>query len=139
LAPTGIRPNFSKHRSRQGAHDQAKLGAPLRASAPDLEGARPRAARGHRPAKILIEDAGVGTALVAELRAARLPAIAVKPEHNKVKIRERPSVFPARSTMAGPSWRRSYLPFRMAGMTIKSTASVKPWRTINTTVGPMKA
>ena len=41
-------------------------------------------ARVHKPAKILIEDAGVGTALVAELKKAALSAIAVKPEHDKL-------------------------------------------------------
>jgi predicted phage terminase large subunit-like protein len=38
----------------------------------------------HKPAKILIEDAGVGTALVRELQNAGLSAIAVKPEHDKL-------------------------------------------------------
>jgi predicted phage terminase large subunit-like protein len=41
-------------------------------------------ARAHKANMILIEDAGVGTALVAELKNAGLPAIGVKPEHNKV-------------------------------------------------------
>jgi len=40
-------------------------------------------ARDHQARVILIEDIGVGTALVAELRNAGLPAIAVKPEHSK--------------------------------------------------------
>ena len=40
-------------------------------------------AREYRPHKILIEDTGVGTALVEELKKAGLPAIAVKPERNK--------------------------------------------------------
>ena len=40
-------------------------------------------AREYNPNKILIEDAGVGTALVAELKNAGLSAIGVKPEHNK--------------------------------------------------------
>jgi predicted phage terminase large subunit-like protein len=38
----------------------------------------------HRPNKILIEDAGVGTALIAELQKAGFSAIGVKPEHNKL-------------------------------------------------------
>ena len=38
----------------------------------------------HKPARILIEDTGVGTALVAELQKAGLSAIGVKPEHDKV-------------------------------------------------------
>jgi predicted phage terminase large subunit-like protein len=38
----------------------------------------------HKPGTILIEDAGVGTALVKELQEAGLSAIAVKPEHNKL-------------------------------------------------------
>ena len=37
----------------------------------------------HRPTTILIEDAGVGTALVAELQKGGFTAIAVKVEHNK--------------------------------------------------------
>lgn len=37
----------------------------------------------HKPDKILIEDAGVGTALVPELKNAGLSAIGVKPEHDK--------------------------------------------------------
>jgi predicted phage terminase large subunit-like protein len=41
-------------------------------------------ARIHRPERILIEDAGVGVALIAELSGGGLPAIAVKPERDKV-------------------------------------------------------
>jgi len=41
-------------------------------------------ANAHGPHKILIEDAGVGTALVSELRRSGLTAIAVKPEQSKV-------------------------------------------------------
>ncbi|MFY9735613.1 MAG: phage terminase large subunit, partial [Rhodoplanes sp.] len=41
-------------------------------------------ANAHRPHRILIEDAGVGTALVSELRRSGLPAIAIKPEQSKV-------------------------------------------------------
>jgi predicted phage terminase large subunit-like protein len=41
-------------------------------------------ANAHAPHKILIEDAGVGTALVSELRRSGLTAIAVKPEQSKV-------------------------------------------------------
>jgi predicted phage terminase large subunit-like protein len=40
----------------------------------------------YRPTKILVEDAGVGPALVAELQKAGFSTIAVKPEHDK-KIR----------------------------------------------------
>ena len=40
-------------------------------------------ARMHKPTKILIEDTGVGTALVQELTNAGLPAIAIKAEQNK--------------------------------------------------------
>ena len=40
-------------------------------------------ARAYNPYKILIEDAGVGTALSKELRNAGLSATAVKPERNK--------------------------------------------------------
>jgi predicted phage terminase large subunit-like protein len=38
----------------------------------------------HKPSKILIEDAGVGTALVQELRGSRYSAIPIKPEHDKI-------------------------------------------------------
>ena len=38
----------------------------------------------HKPNRILIEDAGVGTALVAELKSAGLPAVAIKPEGDKL-------------------------------------------------------
>ena len=41
-------------------------------------------ASAHKPHAILVENAGVGTALIAELRNAGLSAVAVKPEHNKV-------------------------------------------------------
>jgi predicted phage terminase large subunit-like protein len=41
-------------------------------------------ARAHKPSTILIEDTGVGTALIADLKKkAELPAVAVKPEHDK--------------------------------------------------------
>jgi predicted phage terminase large subunit-like protein len=38
----------------------------------------------HKPNKILIEDTGVGTALIAELQKAGFSAIGVRPEHNKL-------------------------------------------------------
>jgi predicted phage terminase large subunit-like protein len=37
----------------------------------------------HKPSKILIEDAGVGTALVQELRGSRFSVIPIKPEREK--------------------------------------------------------
>jgi predicted phage terminase large subunit-like protein len=37
----------------------------------------------HNPSKILIEDTGVGTALVQELRRSRFSTIPIKPEHDK--------------------------------------------------------
>jgi predicted phage terminase large subunit-like protein len=40
-------------------------------------------ARLHKPGTILIEDTGVGTALIAELKKAGLPAVPVKPEQDK--------------------------------------------------------
>ena len=40
-------------------------------------------AEAHKASRILVEDAGVGTALVAELQKAGLPAVAIKPEQNK--------------------------------------------------------
>jgi predicted phage terminase large subunit-like protein len=41
-------------------------------------------AAAHKPNKILIEDAGVGTALLAELKKTGLSAIGVKPERDKL-------------------------------------------------------
>jgi predicted phage terminase large subunit-like protein len=40
----------------------------------------------HKPSHILIEDAGVGTALIQELKTAHFSVIPVKPEYDK-KIR----------------------------------------------------
>jgi predicted phage terminase large subunit-like protein len=51
---------------------------------PSLKARAIEHARIHRPERILIEDAGVGIALIAELSATGLPAIAVKPESDKV-------------------------------------------------------
>ena len=50
---------------------------------PDLRSRAIAYAKAHKPKKVLIEDAGVGTALIAELRRAGLTAIGIKPEHNK--------------------------------------------------------
>jgi predicted phage terminase large subunit-like protein len=50
---------------------------------PTLEARAVAHARKHKPGKILIEDTGVGMALVAELKKEGFSAIAVKPEHNK--------------------------------------------------------
>lgn len=41
-------------------------------------------AQEHKPKKILIEDSGVGSALVAELKNAAFTAVAIKPEGNKL-------------------------------------------------------
>ena len=41
-------------------------------------------AQQHKPCKILVEDSGVGTALVTELKSSGLPAFAVKPEGDKI-------------------------------------------------------
>ena len=38
----------------------------------------------HKPTKVLIEDTGVGTGLIAELKHAGIPAIGVRPEGNKL-------------------------------------------------------
>jgi predicted phage terminase large subunit-like protein len=51
---------------------------------PDLRARAIAHAREHKANKIRIEDSGVGTALVAELKKAGLSAIGVKPEHDKV-------------------------------------------------------
>ena len=50
---------------------------------PTLKAQAVSLAREHKPDKILIEDAGVGTALVTELQNVGLSVIAVKPEHDK--------------------------------------------------------
>ena len=50
---------------------------------PELKSRAIACAKTHQPKKILIEDAGVGTALIAELRRVGLTAIGIKPEHNK--------------------------------------------------------
>jgi predicted phage terminase large subunit-like protein len=51
---------------------------------PTLRARAITSARACRPSRILIEDSGVGTALVTELKQAGLEAIGVKPEHDKV-------------------------------------------------------
>jgi predicted phage terminase large subunit-like protein len=51
---------------------------------PSLKARAIEHARLHRPERILIEEAGVGVALIAELSGAGLPVIAVKPERDKV-------------------------------------------------------
>src|SRR5271166_5540002 len=43
-------------------------------------------AKQHKPCKILIEDAGVGTALIQDLKKASLSVVPIKPEYDK-KIR----------------------------------------------------
>ena len=50
---------------------------------PDLKARAIAHAGVHKPTRILIEDAGVGTALVAELAKAGLSAAAVKPDRDK--------------------------------------------------------
>jgi predicted phage terminase large subunit-like protein len=51
---------------------------------PSLKARAIELARIHQPERILIEEAGVGVALVAELRGAGLSAIAIMPERDKV-------------------------------------------------------
>jgi predicted phage terminase large subunit-like protein len=51
---------------------------------PSLKAKAIELARRYTPNKILIEDTGVGTGLIAELHQLGLPAIAVKPEANKL-------------------------------------------------------
>ncbi len=55
-----------------------------RVNYPTLKAMAIEHARLHKPMKILIEDTGVGTGLIAELQSLGLPAIAVKPEGNKL-------------------------------------------------------
>jgi predicted phage terminase large subunit-like protein len=50
---------------------------------PTLRGRAIKHAADHRPNRIFVEDTGVGTGLITELKNERLPAIPVKPEHNK--------------------------------------------------------
>ena len=40
-------------------------------------------ARAYKPNRIVIEDTGVGTGLIQELKKASFPVVAVKPERNK--------------------------------------------------------
>jgi predicted phage terminase large subunit-like protein len=50
---------------------------------PTLLGRAIKHAADHRPNRIFVEDTGVGTGLITELKNERLPAIPVKPVHNK--------------------------------------------------------
>ena len=50
---------------------------------PSLKSRAIEHARAYKPNKILVEDAGVGTALAKELRNSGLSAVAVKPEADK--------------------------------------------------------
>jgi predicted phage terminase large subunit-like protein len=63
------------------------LSAPWIASRFDYPELKARAishAQVHKPSKILIEDSGVGTALIAELKKVGLTVVAIKPERDKV-------------------------------------------------------
>jgi predicted phage terminase large subunit-like protein len=51
---------------------------------PSLKAAAFELVRTHRPERILIEEVGLGVALVQELKSAGLPAVAVKPDGHKV-------------------------------------------------------
>ena len=51
---------------------------------PALKANAIKQARMHKPTKILIEDTGVGTGMITELRHLGLPTIAVQPEGNKL-------------------------------------------------------
>ena len=51
---------------------------------PELKKRAQALAQQHRPTKLLIEDAGTGSALVQELRRLELAAIAVKPTADKI-------------------------------------------------------
>jgi predicted phage terminase large subunit-like protein len=84
------------------------LSAPWIASRFDYPELKARAishAQVHKPSKILIEDSGVGTALIAELKEVGLTVVAIKPErgqgHSYVdrigKVRKRSGVFPNRA------------------------------------------
>ena len=78
-------------------------------------------AEAHDPHKILIEDAGVGTAFVAELQRAGKTAIGVKPENGKItrmaiefgEVRGGSCVLPlSRPVARGPRGRAVHLPAR---------------------------
>src|SRR4029077_7438686 len=64
-----------------------------------------RPARAHHASSIRIEDTGVGTALVSELKNIGLPAMAVKPQHSKQirmfvqsqKLESGPAVLPKKA------------------------------------------
>jgi predicted phage terminase large subunit-like protein len=51
---------------------------------PELKARAISHAQAHKPSKILIEDSGVGTALIAELKKIGLTVVAIKPERDKV-------------------------------------------------------
>jgi predicted phage terminase large subunit-like protein len=51
---------------------------------PELKASAITHAQVYKPSRILIEDAGVGTALIAELKKVGLTAIAIKPERDKI-------------------------------------------------------
>ena len=91
-------------------------------------------AEAHKASRILVEDAGVGTALVAELQKAGLPAVAIKPEQNK---RTRMSIQSSKIESGQffvPTKQRGCLTlrqncsrFRTHDMMIRSTPSAKHW------------
>ena len=91
-------------------------------------------AEAHKASRILVEDAGVGTALVAELQKAGLPAVAIKPEQNK---RTRMSIQSSKIESGRffvPTKQRGCLTlrqncsrFRTHDMMIRSTPSAKHW------------
>ena len=91
-------------------------------------------AQAHKPHKILIEDAGVGTALVSELKRSGLTAIAVKPEQSKMirmsiesaKFEAGLVLFPHQALRGSGISRTSSSASRTGVTTIRLTASAKP-------------
>jgi predicted phage terminase large subunit-like protein len=83
----------------------------------------------HKASRILIEDAGFGTALIQELKTAHFSVIPVKPEYDK-KIRmaiqsakfESGQVFSRRRPPGLQISKRSFSHFQAAGTTIRWTA-----------------
>jgi hypothetical protein len=92
-------------------------------------------AREYRTNRILVEDTGVGTALIPELLQAGFSAIGVKPHHDKKRAwqsnpqNSRVEAFFSRAGRHGLRiWRPSCSVFRLHVMMTGSTASARPWR-----------
>jgi predicted phage terminase large subunit-like protein len=68
----------------QDGHYYITGAVPVRLDFPDLVKFAISQAQKENPTRILVEDSGLGTPLVNELQRVSLPALAVKPEGNKI-------------------------------------------------------